>query len=96
MSWLIETALANAAVAIVLAAVITLVGRWVRRPAMLHLLWVLVLIKLVTPPLLPIDVPVPSSWSGYFGVHKSSASPTLEASATGLNGIIAQLNFTKL
>lgn len=87
MSWLIETALANAAVAILLAAVISLVGRRVRRPAVLHVLWVLVLVKLVTPPLLPINIPVPSTWAGTFGVHESTVSLALEAPTAPLSNL---------
>lgn len=46
----------NVVVAAVLAAAVALAGRlsFIRnRPAVLHLLWLLVLVKLVTPPLLP-------------------------------------------
>jgi beta-lactamase regulating signal transducer with metallopeptidase domain len=46
MSWL----LANAACAVVLAVPAWAVGRGGRRPALAHALWLLVLLKLVTPP----------------------------------------------
>lgn len=49
----------NVVVAAVLAAAVALAGRlsFIRnRPAVLHLLWLLVLVKLVTPPLLPIPI----------------------------------------
>jgi WD40 repeat protein/beta-lactamase regulating signal transducer with metallopeptidase domain len=54
MSLLVWAALANAACAAVLALVAVLVGRRCRRPAVLHALWLLVLVKLVTPPLWPV------------------------------------------
>src|SRR5438552_11040668 len=58
MPSLIETALANAACAAVLALFALAVGRIWRRPALLHGLWLLVLVKLVTPPLVPLPVRV--------------------------------------
>lgn len=58
MPSLIETALANAACAAVLALFALAVGRVWRRPALLHGLWLLVLLKLITPPLLPLPVRV--------------------------------------
>jgi WD40 repeat protein/beta-lactamase regulating signal transducer with metallopeptidase domain len=48
---LVEIGLANALFAGVLALAALLAGRYSRRPALVHALWVLVLIKLVTPPL---------------------------------------------
>jgi bla regulator protein BlaR1 len=54
---LLRVGLSNAVVACALAAVAALVGRFGRRPALSHALWLLVLIKLVTPAL--VDVPVP-------------------------------------
>jgi beta-lactamase regulating signal transducer with metallopeptidase domain len=55
--------LGNAAVAALLALLALAVGYFVRSPAVRHLLWVLVLLKLVTPPLfrLPLAV-LPASW----------------------------------
>jgi WD40 repeat protein/beta-lactamase regulating signal transducer with metallopeptidase domain len=43
--------LANAVCAAVLAVLAVAAGRWLRRPALTHCLWLLVLVKLVTPPL---------------------------------------------
>lgn len=55
--------LGNAAVAAVLALLALAAGRVCRSPAVRHLLWVLVLLKLVTPPLFSIPLPVlPASW----------------------------------
>src|SRR5438477_12723774 len=48
------------ATALALCAVV--VGRLWKKPALTHSLWLLVLLKLVTPPLLPLSVPLPWSW----------------------------------
>lgn len=53
---LLYVGLTNAACAAVLAVAALAVGRWVRRPALTHCLWFLVLVKLVTPPLLPLSL----------------------------------------
>jgi beta-lactamase regulating signal transducer with metallopeptidase domain len=47
--------LGNALLAIPLAVVATLCSRLCRRPALTHSLWLLVLLKLVTPPFLPVE-----------------------------------------
>ncbi|MFN3241031.1 MAG: M56 family metallopeptidase [Planctomycetota bacterium] len=53
--------LANAAIATLLAAIVYAVGRLARpQPAVMHGLWLLVVLKLVTPPLF--EVPVDASW----------------------------------
>ena len=54
-----ETALSNALLVAVLAFVVAVLSRIWRNPAGLHVLWVLVLVKLFTPPLLPVGVPLP-------------------------------------
>ncbi|MGL4549850.1 MAG: M56 family metallopeptidase, partial [Gemmataceae bacterium] len=54
---LVEVGLANAAVAAVLALLALLAGALCRRPALAHVLWLLVLIKLITPPLFRVPVP---------------------------------------
>ena len=56
MSWLVIACLKNAVLALPLVAAALAVGRLSRRPAFAHVLWVLVLVKLVTPPL--VDVPL--------------------------------------
>jgi beta-lactamase regulating signal transducer with metallopeptidase domain len=53
---LLEAGLANAAAATVLALVAAAVGRVTRRPALAHALWLLVLLKLLTPPLIAVPV----------------------------------------
>src|SRR5947199_9418964 len=56
MSWLISTGLTNAALATLLALVALAISRLIRSPALTHLLWIVVLIKLITPPIIPIPV----------------------------------------
>jgi beta-lactamase regulating signal transducer with metallopeptidase domain len=46
----------NVAVATGLAVLAWSAGRWLRRPALAHALWLLVLLKLVTPPMVPVTL----------------------------------------
>src|SRR5215510_5872185 len=57
MTTFLHVALANLAVASILAVLAIVVGRFCRRPALVHSLWLLVLLKLVTPPLVQLPVP---------------------------------------
>ncbi|MDB5310296.1 MAG: High-affnity carbon uptake protein Hat/HatR, partial [Gemmataceae bacterium] len=52
----LELGLSNLIVAAVLAVLALAAGRWGKRPALTHALWLLVLLKMVTPPV--IDLPV--------------------------------------
>lgn len=60
MDDVLNIGLSNAVVAVLLAVIAIVVGMICRRPALVHGLWLLVLLKLVTPPL----VRVPIAWSG--------------------------------
>ena len=61
MSWVLEATLSNAVIATAGALVVVTMARFLRhRPAILHALWFIVLLKLVTPPL--IGVPVTFRW----------------------------------
>jgi beta-lactamase regulating signal transducer with metallopeptidase domain len=62
MGELVETGLSNAALAAVLAVIAAAVSYVCRRPALTHALWLLVLLKLVTPPLIRIQVPWLIAW----------------------------------
>jgi len=46
----------NVLLALLLALAALVTHRWLRRPAVAHILWVLALVKLVTPPLLSVPV----------------------------------------
>ncbi|HZL90828.1 MAG TPA: M56 family metallopeptidase [Pirellulaceae bacterium] len=91
MSWLLAIGLKNAIFALPLAALALAVSRWSRRPALAHLLWVIVLIKLLTPPL--IDVPVGwkldvERWLNYPATVASPASGALaNSNRAGSNAV---------
>lgn len=63
MMSLVCIAAINALTVLPLAGAAAIVGRRAQRPALTHLLWVLVLVKLVTPPLfhLPLELSLPST-----------------------------------
>jgi beta-lactamase regulating signal transducer with metallopeptidase domain len=60
MTAFLETGLRNAAMATVLAVVVALVARIVRRPALAHALWLLVLLRLVMPPIWTVPINIES------------------------------------
>ncbi len=61
MTTLLNIALINAVTVLPLALLAFAVGRLARRPALTHALWVLVLLKFITPPLfyLPVTIDIP-------------------------------------
>ncbi len=67
MATLLNIALINAVTVLPLAALALGVSRFARRPALTHALWVLVLLKFVTPPLfhLPVTIEVPAADVGH-------------------------------
>jgi beta-lactamase regulating signal transducer with metallopeptidase domain len=77
MQWLLTIGLTNAAVATLLALAAVLTGRWWQRPALSHLLWLLVLVKLVTPPL----VEVPVGWKLDLSQWAAEAEPAAVVAA---------------
>ncbi|MCK5943081.1 MAG: hypothetical protein KAI24_13970 [Planctomycetes bacterium] len=69
--------LANAVVATVLAAIVCLLGRALRpSPAVMHGLWLVVLLKLVTPPLF--EIPIDTSW---WSAQSTAAAPATDHAA---------------
>jgi beta-lactamase regulating signal transducer with metallopeptidase domain len=60
MESLVHILLSNALAATVIAVVAAALGRICRRPALTHGLWLVVLLKLVTPPLVPVSLPITS------------------------------------
>src|SRR5438105_2488858 len=88
MPSLLEIGLANAACAAALAGLALAAGRVCRRPAVLHGLWLLVLLKLVTPPLFPLPVrvlppPAPVAVAAAPVVEAAPAPAPAEAVTTG-------------
>ena len=71
--WLGHAILSNVVVALLLATVATIVGWRLRHPAMAHGLWLLVLIKLITPPILQLPIPVPA-WMNFVPVSRSEVA----------------------
>ncbi len=67
MTTLLNIALINAVTVLPLALLAFVVGRAARRPALSHVLWVLVLLKFVTPPLfhLPVTIDMPVAVVGH-------------------------------
>ncbi|HYV34232.1 MAG TPA: M56 family metallopeptidase, partial [Gemmataceae bacterium] len=63
METLLQIGLSNALVATLLAVFVALVSRVCRRPAVVHTLWLLVLLKLVTPSPLVLPVSLPDQLS---------------------------------
>ncbi len=67
-----QSVLSNALLAGILAAVVAVVCRFVRRPALAHGLWLLVLVKLLTPPVLMLRLglfapsDIAASWLGRY------------------------------
>lgn len=77
MTTLLHIAVINAVTVLPLAVLAFLVGRFARRPALTHALWVLVLLKFVTPPMfnLPVTIELPvvaEARSGSAGVGHSA------------------------
>ncbi len=61
MTTLLEIVLINSLTVVPLAVLAFALGRWAKRPALTHVAWVLVLMKLVTPPFfqLPVAIELP-------------------------------------
>ena len=56
MHTLVQIGLTNAALATILALIVVGLTRFIRSPALVHTLWLLVLVKLITPPLVELPV----------------------------------------
>ena len=61
MNLLFQAGLSNACFAFALAIVATVVGARARRPHLAHMLWLLVFVKLVTPPIVMIPISISSA-----------------------------------
>jgi beta-lactamase regulating signal transducer with metallopeptidase domain len=57
MEPLVHAMLSNAVAAMVLAVFVVILGRAWRRPAVIHSLWLVVMLKLITPPVVPLSLP---------------------------------------
>jgi beta-lactamase regulating signal transducer with metallopeptidase domain len=63
MAWLISIAISNAIVASLLGVIAYVICRNTKSKALAHGVWVLVLIKLVTPPLIDLPLPIMPEWA---------------------------------
>ncbi len=75
LNTLVAIVLGNAVVATLFAVGVVLLARWCHRPALLHGLWVVVLLKLVTPPMLTIPIPVEMSAFDPIAVQTADLPP---------------------
>jgi beta-lactamase regulating signal transducer with metallopeptidase domain len=78
MEVVLSVGLGNAAAAVVLALAAAGAGLVCRRPALVHGLWLLVLLKLVTPPLWPVPVAWPEPSTPAVVEPPAAAPPVLE------------------
>jgi beta-lactamase regulating signal transducer with metallopeptidase domain len=89
MESLVEIGLHNALLAVPLAVLALAAGLIVRRPALVHVLWILVLLRLLMPPLWRVELPRPFAMS-------DAAPPVAEtAGAASLPAAKAQLADTR-
>ena len=75
MNALLEIVISNSLFVIVLAFAVALVGRFVNNPPMLHILWLLVLLKFITPPLLTVPVVLKTTQSSMLSNDSTGPSP---------------------
>jgi bla regulator protein BlaR1 len=75
MRTFLEFGLANAVMATVLAVLAAGIGLFCRRPAVRHTLWLLVLLKLVTPPVFSVPVCCPNALPTLFPKPEAVRSP---------------------
>ena len=93
IDFLFRIGLSNAILALLLALIAITVGTKGKRPHIAHMLWVLVFIKLVTPPLVAIPVPA----LAMIGPNASDAVTVDAASADGVeNGSAEEALLTDL
>src|SRR4051794_11275037 len=86
MNWLASAALTSAITAMLLAIVVWAVSRMVRWPALTHLLWVIVLLKLLTPPLVEVPLGLNLDLNWPMEDESSEALPAEAPSAAGADG----------
>jgi beta-lactamase regulating signal transducer with metallopeptidase domain/protein involved in polysaccharide export with SLBB domain len=77
MANLFSIGVTNAMVVTVLAVVVWCVTRVWRQPPLAHLLWVLVLVKLITPPLVCLPWHLERRSVGFFG-HNNDVAPAID------------------
>jgi beta-lactamase regulating signal transducer with metallopeptidase domain len=91
MHALLEVGLSNAVAATLLAVVAAAGSRICRRPAVVHGLWLLVLVKLLTPPLVRIPVPWQAGAPAPPALTQADTLPSAQPMAFDRAALIAQL-----
>ncbi len=89
IDFLLRIAVSNSCISVVLAIAAWAVHRTGKRPLVAHLLWVLVLAKLATPPIVtvpvvPVTGPMAEALAGSFE-HEATTAATLVPNADGLS-----------
>ncbi|MEQ8764567.1 MAG: M56 family metallopeptidase [Planctomycetota bacterium] len=79
MSWLLHALIANALIAFPMTAVVLVARRSGASPAIVRALWILVLVKLVTPPVF--DVPLPVSLES--SIDRAESAPSIATPDVG-------------
>jgi bla regulator protein blaR1 len=87
MESLVHAMLSNAVAAAILVVLVAMIGRTCHRPALIHALCLVVMLKLVTPPLVPVSLPVeldlaPEMWSS--GEAGKGSPKSIAQAETGL------------
>jgi bla regulator protein BlaR1 len=77
--------LSNAIAATLLAVLAAVVGGTGRRPALAHGLWLLVLVKLITPPIVPVQIALPQALARAPALHP--AVPDTDKLDVGLSSV---------
>ena len=67
-----EAGISNVAVASLMAVIVLAVTRVWKNPHVAHVLWLLVLVKLVSPPLWHISIPVPHAFGSFSESHETA------------------------
>src|SRR4051812_33408166 len=90
MNWLVTMLLGNTVIALLLAAC-AMGAALLRRPAIAHVLWALVLLKLITPALIRVEVPAWGSASAdapEVALRPSAPKPSAGLAASAASGVV--------
>src|SRR5262249_40386419 len=79
---LMQIVVSNAVMATALALLVAVIAGVARRPALTHVLWLLVLLKLITPGIIRLPVSWPTAEVSSSEPHTTSLSPLAASSTT--------------
>ena len=96
METLLNFGLTNALIATLLAVAAASIARFTRRPALWYTLWLVVLLRLLAPPLFAVDLPIPEfgrstgeSGAAFIAVSGGGVSPADSSSSLEPRAVIA-------